>query len=65
MLEVKPTSIMANKTIFMSRIRQILRLYTQGASKKKISELTTASRNTVKKIHPEVSPGAAHIFSDQ
>ncbi|HWJ30287.1 MAG TPA: IS21 family transposase, partial [Flavisolibacter sp.] len=33
----------------MSRIRQILRLYTQGASKKKISELTASSRNTVKK----------------
>lgn len=40
---------MANKTILMSRIRQILRLYTQGTSKKKISELTGASRNTVKK----------------
>lgn len=40
---------MANKTILMSRIRQILRLYTQGTSKKKISELTGSSRNTVKK----------------
>lgn len=40
---------MANKTILMSRIRQILRLYTQGTSKKKISELTASSRNTVKK----------------
>lgn len=40
---------MANKTICMSRIRQILRLYTQGTSKKKISELTLSSRNTVKK----------------
>jgi hypothetical protein len=49
MLEVKTTSAMANKTILMSRIRQILRLYTQGASKKKISELTASSRNTVKK----------------
>jgi transposase len=43
---------MANKTILMSRIRQILRLYTQGQSNKKISELTCSSRNTVKKyIH--------------
>ncbi len=33
----------------MSRIRQILRLYTEGTSKKKISELTGSSRNTVKK----------------
>ncbi|RYY43596.1 MAG: transposase [Chitinophagaceae bacterium] len=40
---------MANKTILMSRIRQILRLYTEGTSKKKISELTGSSRNTVKK----------------
>ena len=40
---------MANKIILMSRIRQILRLYTQGTSKKKISELTACSRNTVKK----------------
>ena len=43
---------MPNKTILMSRIRQILRLYTQGTSKKKISDLTASSRNTVKKyIH--------------
>lgn len=40
---------MANKTILMSRIRQILRLYTQGTSKKQIGELTGSSRNTVKK----------------
>jgi hypothetical protein len=49
MLAIKPTSTMANKTILMNRIRQILRLYTQGTSKKKISELTSSSRNTVKK----------------
>ena len=49
MLDVKTPSAMANKTILMSRIRQILRLYTQGTSKKKISELTGSSRNTVKK----------------
>ena len=43
---------MANKTILMTRIRQILRLYTQGKSKKQISQLTASSRNTVKKyIH--------------
>src|SRR5271169_638421 len=42
-------SIMANRTILMSRIRQIIRLYTQGTSKKKISVLTASSRNTVKK----------------
>jgi transposase len=40
---------MANKIILMSKIRQILRLYTQGESKRKISELTGVSRNTLKK----------------
>src|SRR5674476_76490 len=40
---------MANRTILMSRIRQIIRLYVQGTSKKKISVLTASSRNTVKK----------------
>jgi transposase len=40
---------MANKTIDMSRIRQLIRLYTQGTSKKQISVLTSSSRNTVKK----------------
>lgn len=49
MLVLNRQSIMANKTIDMSRIRQIIRLYTQGTSKKKISTLTASSRNTVKK----------------
>lgn len=40
---------MANKTILMSRIRQIFRLHAQGRSKKQISILTGCSRNTVKK----------------
>lgn len=40
---------MANKTILMSRIRQIFRFYAQGRSKKQISLLTGCSRNTVKK----------------
>jgi DNA-binding transcriptional regulator LsrR (DeoR family) len=40
---------MANKTILMSRIRQLLRLYTQGKGKKQISNLTGIARNTVKK----------------
>lgn len=40
---------MANKTITMSKVRQILRLYTQGKSKLFISEQTATSRNTVKK----------------
>ena len=49
MLVLNRRSIMANKTIDMSRIRQIIRLYTQGTSKKKISVLTASSRNTVTK----------------
>jgi transposase len=40
---------MANKTIFMSKIRQIFRLHAQGISKKQISVRTGCSRNTVKK----------------
>ena len=40
---------MANKTILMSKIRQILRSFTQGKSKVQISDQTGASRNTVKK----------------
>jgi len=40
---------MANKTIDMSKIRQILRFFTQGKSKVFISQQTGASRNTVKR----------------
>ena len=60
---------MANKTILMSRIRQILRLYTQGQSNKKISELTCCSRNTVKKyihkfIHEHLTYDLISAMSD-
>ena len=40
---------MANKTILMTKIRQILHFFIQGKSKLQISEKTGASRNTVKK----------------
>src|ERR1051325_956853 len=40
---------MANKTILMSSIRLLLRLYAQGKGKKQISALTGIARNTVKK----------------
>lgn len=40
---------MANKKTDMSKLRQILRLYTQGEKKLKISTLTGISRNTLKK----------------
>lgn len=44
---------MANKTISMSNIRHILRLYTQGRSKLQIAEQTGVSRNTLKKYLKE------------
>ena len=40
---------MANSTISMSKIRQILRMYSQGRSKLWIAEQTGVSRNTAKK----------------
>ena len=40
---------MANKTISMTKIRQILRLHTQGYSKLKIAMQTGIARNTLKK----------------
>jgi len=40
---------MANKTIDMSKVRQILRLFTQGRSKLEISRQTGCSRNTIKR----------------
>jgi transposase len=40
---------MANTTISMSKIRQIIRMYTQGCSKLSIAARTGVSRNTAKK----------------
>jgi transposase len=40
---------MANQTISMAKIRQILRFYCQGKSKLEIASLTGVSRNTLKK----------------
>ena len=40
---------MANKQIIMGKVRQVLRMYTQGKSKLLISEQLGISRNTVKK----------------
>ena len=40
---------MANKKTDMSKLRQILRLYSHGEKKLKISTLTGVSRNTIKK----------------
>src|SRR3954464_5351286 len=40
---------MANKSINMLKLRQILRHHTQGTSKKQISAITGVARNTVKR----------------
>lgn len=40
---------MANKSIHMSKLRHILKLYCQGRSKLHISSTTGLSRNTLKK----------------
>ncbi len=40
---------MANKTIIMTKLRQILKFYLQGKSKLQISQHTGTSRNTVKR----------------
>jgi len=42
-------AIMANKRKDMSKLRQMLRLYSQGESKLQISSITGVSRNTLKK----------------
>lgn len=44
---------MANKSISMSKIRHLLQLYSQGRSKKLISEQTGIARNTLKKYLEE------------
>lgn len=53
----------------MAKVRQILSLHAQGVSKKKISELTGASRNTVKKYlriyhHDQLSWSAIEQMND-
>lgn len=40
---------MANTTMSMNKIRQILRLYDQGKGKQTIADYVDASRTTVKK----------------
>lgn len=40
---------MANQSISMSKIRQIIRLHTQGTSKLRIAQLTGVARNSLKK----------------
>jgi transposase len=50
--------LMSNKLILMSKVRQILRLYTQGVGKKNISRKAGATRNTVKRyIHQYIAIG--------
>jgi transposase len=61
---------MANKKTDMSKLRQILRLYSQGERKLKISELTGVSRNTLKKylriyLRLGLTPQVIEGLSDQ
>jgi response regulator of citrate/malate metabolism len=50
LLEVSnPFQNMANSTISMNKIRQILRMYSQGRSRLSIAAQTGVSRNTAKK----------------
>ena len=39
---------MANKQLHMSKVRQILKLYSQGIGKKKIAMRLSVSKNTVR-----------------
>lgn len=49
---------MANQSICMSKIRQIIRLHTQGTSKLRIAQLTGVARNSLKKyIHKFIESG--------
>ena len=57
---------MANKTLLMSRIRQIFRFHAQGRSKKQISILTGCSRNTVKKyLYKFIAQGLTYTEIDR
>ena len=40
---------MSNKPIKMNKLRQIIRLYSQGIGTKRIHEMVSTSRNTIKK----------------
>ena len=40
---------MANKPIAMLKLRQVLRYFTEGTSKKQISTITGVARNTLKR----------------
>jgi biotin operon repressor len=49
---------MSNQLTHMKKVRMIIRLYTEGVSKKTITEKTGCSRNTVKKyIHQYIALG--------
>jgi len=61
---------MANKSISMSKIRQILRLHSQGESNLEIYRLTSVSRNTLKKYIRDykllnLDPSEIEKLSDQ
>jgi transcriptional regulator with XRE-family HTH domain len=49
---------MANKSINMNKLRQILRLHSNGISKLQIAEQTGVARNTIKKYLKEFESSA-------
>ena len=60
---------MSNKLIIMSKVRSIIRLYTEGVSKKSIGERTGLPRNSVKKyirlfLASGKSPEELEVLSD-
>ena len=60
---------MANKTIDMNKIRQVLRMHTQGKSKLLISQQTGVARNTVSKYlkqfqHLQLTGDAVNQLND-
>ena len=56
---------MANKTILMNSIRQILRLDTQGTSKKKISSLNESFADFAEHYSTVVLPARAYRSKDK
>jgi predicted transcriptional regulator len=57
---------MPNKLISMSKVRSLLRLYTEGVSKTAIAERLGLPRNTIKKyIRLFLASGKAHSDLDQ
>ena len=53
---------MANNSINMNKIRQILRQHSQGTSKLRIAEQTGVARNTIKKYIKEFTKSGLNFI---